>query len=128
MRFICMMFDSKKDEEDVMVDCNDILKKSEVAIWAYILEDKQLPKALQEHIDCCLCCRQQLVALHHINKRLVTLLYRSRCPDTMQLACYDRKHLPVDELQCIATHVQECPLCSHELATLRTFFKEGAFD
>lgn len=45
-------------------------------------------------------------------------LYRSTCPDEDLLVEYQEGHLTLEEQLVIGRHVQQCPLCHHELALL----------
>src|SRR5579859_4311142 len=47
----------------------------------YALEGSSLSYPMEEHINQCKICRQQVESLMSTNSSLVRKLYRSRCPD-----------------------------------------------
>lgn len=58
------------------------------------------------------------------NHRLQSALYRFDCPSPATLQAYDWRELQPNAYQAVANHLQQCPQCSAELATLHAFAAE----
>lgn len=54
-------------------------------------------------------------------EKTLSALYRVDCPDTHTLGEYHLGLLATAPAQKVASHLQTCPLCRHELAELNTF-------
>lgn len=87
----------------------------------YVLDDIPLPGTAREHLAQCPTCQQHLADYKGINNFLVSHLYRSQCPDSMQLSLYCANVLSELERIQIATHLLNCPLCTTEVADTRSF-------
>lgn len=74
-----------------------------------------------DHIAACDVCRHRALALHLEDRRLRSLLYRAECPPALTLAEYGIGLLSEEERRAIRSHVDNCPLCSQELAWQQQF-------
>ena len=76
-----------------------------------------------EHIEECEACRQRALALRLEDNRLHSLLYRAECPPALTLAEYGIGLLSEEDRRAIRVHVDNCPLCSQELAWQQQFMR-----
>jgi hypothetical protein len=90
----------------------------------YVLDGESLPKGVSDHIEECEICRQNLVDCQQMDNLLAAHLYRSQCPDSMQLSLYCGDYLSEEKQLSIAAHLQQCPLCTTEVAATRQFLSE----
>ena len=77
----------------------------------------------QDHIDHCEACQQRALALRIQDRRLRALLDRVECPPTLTLAEYGLGLLTGKEQRALRKHVENCPLCSQELAWQQQFME-----
>jgi hypothetical protein len=66
-----------------------------------------------------------MVSLEDVLKRK---LYRATCPDPIELGEYQMGYLDRETREAIRLHLEDCPHCQAELATLRSYLKEVAAD
>jgi len=97
-------------------DDEDLLK--------FVLDEIPLPEAAKEHLAQCPDCQQRLADYKGMNNFLISRLYRSQCPDSMQLSLYCANELPETTRIQISTHLRSCPLCTTEVADTRRFLAE----
>jgi hypothetical protein len=105
------------------MDCFDSDAPTDEDLLAFALDDEALPDAKRVHLEQCSICRQRLTSYQKLNDGLVSHLYRSRCPNGMQISLYCEDLLPINERMRIASHLLECPLCAIEAANTRRFMR-----
>lgn len=59
-----------------------------------------------------------------LENKLMSCLYRATCPDSLRLGEYQLQLLPTTETAVIAHHLQLCPHCTQELATLDNYLHQ----
>jgi hypothetical protein len=87
----------------------------------FALDGEALREDAKKHLEQCKTCQQRLTTYKNTNAFLVSHLYRSQCPSSIQLSLYCFDLLPGDERVSIASHVRDCPLCAAEVADTRQF-------
>jgi len=106
------------------MECSHPMAPTRDDLIKYILDEEELPEGANAHIAECNTCRQNLADCQQVDNLLVANLYRSQCPDSMQLSLYCGEYLEVEKQLSIAAHLQQCPLCSAEVAVTRQFLSE----
>jgi hypothetical protein len=86
---------------------------------AYV--DGEANAGVVEHVRRCAYCADEVRALASTQSRLQVALYRFDCPPAQLLGDYALDLLSADERTRVASHVVECPRCTDELQTLRSF-------
>jgi hypothetical protein len=79
-----------------------------------------------DHLRRCPYCRQRAKALEALQRNLTARLYRLSCPSPLELGDYHLGVLPRLQAAAVASHLQECPHCSSELAQLSSYLGEPA--
>jgi hypothetical protein len=79
-----------------------------------------------DHLRRCPYCRQRAKALEALQRNLTARLYRLSCPSPLELGDYHLGVLPKLQAAAVASHLQECPHCSFELAQLSSYLGEPA--
>jgi hypothetical protein len=90
----------------------------------HVLDGENLPEGVSDHLEQCDICRHNLVDYQQADNLLIAHLYRSQCPDSMQLSLFCGDYLSVEKQRSIAAHLQRCPLCTAEVAATRQFLSE----
>jgi len=90
----------------------------------HVLDGESLPEGVSDHIDQCGICQHNLADYQQVENLMVAHLYRSQCPDSMQLSLYCGDYLAAEKQLSIAAHLQQCPLCTAEVAATRQFLAE----
>jgi hypothetical protein len=83
------------------------------------LDEEPLQEGKRAHLDSCVLCQRRLIVYKQANRQILFKLYRSTCPTTMQLNLYCANMLSGDEGIGITYHIADCPLCTHEIVTIR---------
>ena len=106
-----------------MTDCLDPMAPTDDELRRYALDGEPLSEEFQNHLDSCPICKQRVALYTSANAFLTTTLYRSECPTPAKLADFctpiSFQFLSTNERKQIAEHMNVCPLCSAEVATLR---------
>ncbi len=90
----------------------------------YVLNEENLPEGVSDHVKQCEICQHNLADYEQVENLLVAHLYRSECPDSMQLSLYCGNYLSQEKQASITAHLQQCPLCTAEVAATRQFLFE----
>jgi hypothetical protein len=93
------------------------LSNEELLSVAY--NEGTLPEEEKEHLEQCPICQQRLAMYTRTNALLRSKLYRSLCPDAVQLNYYCLGTVPEAERISIASHLLDCLLCADEVAEIR---------
>ncbi|GAC1427135.1 MAG: hypothetical protein PVS3B3_28770 [Ktedonobacteraceae bacterium] len=106
-----------------MTDCLDPMAPTDEELMRYALDGEPLSDEIQKHLASCPICKRHSALYTGTNVFLTSNLYRSQCPTPAKLADYctpiSFKLLSADARRKIAEHLNICPLCSAEIATLR---------
>lgn len=103
----------------MMDDCINSMAPSAEELLRLALDDEPLLEGKREHLDSCALCQRRLIVYKQANRQILSTLYRSKCPTTMQLNLYCANMLSGDEGIGITYHIAECPLCVHEIVIIR---------
>jgi hypothetical protein len=106
-------------KELLMMNCFHSMAPNDEELLRHALDQETLSKETQEHLEQCSICQQRLAQYKDVNLFLLSRLYRSQCPDTMQLNLYCAHMLPPEEVMDIAEHLALCPLCTNEARDIR---------
>ncbi len=107
-----------------MMDCLHEIAPTDEELVAFALDDEALPEEAQSHLAQCEVCQQRLARYQQSHTWLVARLYRSQCPDGMQLSLYCGGEVSPEERQRIASHLLDCPLCMAEVEETRRFMQQ----
>lgn len=118
---ISSSIEEQLDEEQQTMDCLHPAAPHDEELLSFALDGEDLPEDAKKHLEQCKTCQQRLITYKHANAFLVSHLYRSRCPSSMQLSLYCFGLLSGDEQVSIASHLLDCPLCATEVADTRQF-------
>ncbi|HEU5317483.1 MAG TPA: hypothetical protein VFX49_15330 [Chloroflexota bacterium] len=88
-------------------------------LMAYV--DGEAAPHVAEHVRRCAACAAELRALAGAQRSLQRALHRFECPAPPVLGEYALALLPQLEQRLVAAHVVDCPRCTEEVQTLRTF-------
>jgi hypothetical protein len=102
-----------------MMDCFHTMAPADDDLLKFVLDEVSLPKTAREHIKHCTICQQRLTHYKTMNSYLLSHLYRSECPTSMQISLYAASYLPEQESLLVAAHIRRCPLCAREVADTR---------
>lgn len=102
------------------MDQSHVMALNDEDLFDNALEEDSLPETAKAHLERCEICQQRLDRLKHFNATLGRL-YRSQCPDGMQLSLYCEELLPSEGRTRIAAHILQCPQCRMDVATTRSF-------
>jgi hypothetical protein len=106
-----------------MTECLNPMAPNDEELLRYALDGEALSEQAKEHLDSCPICRQRMALYTEANVFLTTQLYRSQCPSPAKLtdccAPVALNLLSNDERMSIAEHVNVCPLCSADIASIR---------
>ncbi len=79
------------------------------------LEGETLLEEKRKHLEQCKLCQQQTNSFKGMNVILLSFLYRSQCPTSMQVSSYCADLLSEGERFVVAAHMRKCPLCATEV-------------
>ena len=88
-------------------------------LLSYALDDESLLPEVRTHLGDCAICQQRLANYKELNMLLISRLYRSECPDAMDLNFFCERLLPINDRWRIARHIRQCPLCAGEVADIQ---------
>ena len=100
-------------------DCTDSMSLTAEELSRLALDEEPLHEGKREHLASCSICQRQLGVYKQTNRQILAKLYRSACPTTMQLNLFCANMLSGDEGISIPYHIAQCPLCAHEIVTIR---------
>jgi hypothetical protein len=103
----------------MMDDCTNLMAPTAEELLRLALDEEPLQEGQRAHLDSCALCQRRLIAYKQANRQILFKLYRSECPTTMQLNLYCANMLSSDEGIGITYHIADCPLCTHEIVTIR---------
>jgi hypothetical protein len=103
----------------MMDDCTNLMAPVAEELLRLALDEEPLQEGKRAHLDSCVLCQRRLIAYKQANRQILSKLYRSTCPTTMQLTLYCANILSSNEGIGITYHVADCPLCTHEIVTIR---------
>jgi hypothetical protein len=112
------------NEGNRMMECLHPMAPGKDDLIKYVLNGENLPEGVSDHIDQCGICQRNIADYQQVENLLIAHLYRSQCPDSMQLSLYSGDYLAEEKRLSIAAHLQQCPLCSAEVAATRQFLSE----
>jgi hypothetical protein len=104
----------------------DTLVPSDEELWGVVYDEELLSAEKQAHLAHCEACQQRLAAYRRVNGRLFSKLYRSACPDAVELNYYCLGGLSQEERTTIASHILDCPACADDVAEIRR--QQAAFE
>lgn len=105
-----------------MIDCLHSMAPDDELLLSHALDGVPLPAREKEHVAQCSACQRRLAKYKRANQFLIAQLYRSQCPSATRLSQYCAGLVPGDEVMSIARHLEQCPLCSKEVAETRHIF------
>jgi hypothetical protein len=88
-------------------------------IVAYV--DGEAPARVVDHLRGCPVCQAEASRAAQTQRRLRHALYRFDCPSPQTLGDYALTVLEPDAQRQAAAHIMQCPRCTEELQTLRSF-------
>ncbi len=103
----------------MMDDCTNSMAPGAEELLRLALDEEPLQEGKREHLGWCSICQRRLMVYKQANRQILSKLYRSACPTTMQLNLYCAGMLSGDEGIGITYHIAECPLCAHEIVATR---------
>jgi hypothetical protein len=106
-------------KELLMMDCLHSMAPTDEEFLRYVLDAEPLPPEVQTHLGYCVICQQRLADYKELNTLLISRLYRSECPSSMDLNFFCEHLLPIDDMRRIERHVRQCPLCAAEVADIQ---------
>ena len=109
-----------------MMDRLHALAPSDEELLGVAYDEEALSDEKREHLAQCTVCQQRLRAYRRTNSRLLSKLYRSTCPDAVELNYYCLGVVPEEERMAIASHVLDCPACADDVAEIRR--QQAAFE
>src|SRR5438105_926618 len=109
-----------------MTEHTDALAPTIEELMSVAYGEGTLPDEEQKHLEQCEICQQRLAVYSDTNTLLRTKLYRSLCPDGVQLSYYCLGVVSAEERTRIASHLLDCPLCADEVVELRKL--QASFD
>ena len=83
--------------------------------------DGDAPANVIEHVRSCRACVVQARSLARDQRQLRIVLNRFECPSSHTLGEYALRVLAPHEQRLVGAHAVDCPRCSEELQTLRSF-------
>ncbi len=81
-----------------MIYCSNGEAPNDEELLAYVVEDETINEERMRHLEHCPMCQQRLKDSQHTHKRMLSLLYRTLCPEPQQLILYCEHVLPADEV------------------------------
>ena len=108
------------------MDRSHTLAPSDEELLSVAYGEETLSEEKREHLAQCEACQQQLTAYRRTNSRLLSKLYRSICPDAVELNYYCLGTVPEEERVTIASHLLDCPACADDVAEIR--HQQAAFE
>ncbi len=103
----------------MMDDCTNSMAPSAEELLRLASDGEPLHEGKREHLELCSICQRRLIIYKQANRQILSTLYRSECPTTMQITLYCAGMLDGDEEVGITYHIADCPLCAHEIVTTR---------
>ncbi|HEY7418631.1 MAG TPA: hypothetical protein VH593_25865, partial [Ktedonobacteraceae bacterium] len=97
------------------MNCSNSMAPTTEELIRVVLDGERLSQDAQAHLDSCHICQARIAYLQQVEPFLVSRLYRSECPDVMQLHYYCLNQLPLDKAIATRRHIEYCPLCAHEV-------------
>jgi len=107
------------EEIPMMDDCTNSMAPSAEELLRLALDKEPLHREKKEHLTSCSICQRRLILYKQANRQLLSTLYRSKCPTTMQINLYCAGMLEGDQELGIAYHIAICPLCAREIVLTR---------
>ncbi len=98
------------------MDCLHSMAPNDEELLSYALDGESLRPEVRTHLGDCVICQQRLANYKELNMLLISRLYRSECPDAMDLNFFCERLLPINDRWRIARHIRRCPLCAGEVA------------
>ncbi|GCE47530.1 hypothetical protein [Thermosporothrix hazakensis] len=89
-----------------------------------VLDGTPLPANVARHVAHCPLCQSTLAQYEELHFKLLSRLYRSQCPSSLQLGFFCAGLLSGAESEAIASHVAQCPLCSLEVLQTQEFLHD----
>ncbi len=80
--------------------------------------------AAVRHVDGCADCTAELKQLRRANSRLLSALYRSDCPPSLEIGEFRSGLLAASDRARVAAHLTTCPHCTRELRDLDRFLAQ----
>jgi hypothetical protein len=81
--------------------------------------DGEADGRIQNHLQACAYCSARLEHMRKFEQGVHTIMYRSDCPSTDELADYVMKETSFDSPQKLEQHLSRCVLCSQEVQNLQ---------
>lgn len=106
--------------------CNNPPELEAAVLLAHL--DGEAEGQVADHIAACEHCRSRAQALRQSQAELRAALHRVDCPDPLQLAEHRAGLLPAQEEAVVQAHLELCPHCEQEQASLSEFQVEVAGD
>lgn len=97
------------------MNCSNSMAPTTEELIRVVLDGESLSEEAQAHLASCHVCQARIAYLQRVEPYLVSRLYRSECPDVMQLHYYCLNQLPLDKAIYTRRHIEYCPLCAHEV-------------
>jgi hypothetical protein len=97
------------------MNCSNSMAPTTEELIRVVLDGELLSEEAQAHLASCHVCQARIASLQRVEPYLVSRLYRSECPDIMQLHYYCLNQLPLDKAIATRRHIEYCPLCAHEV-------------
>jgi hypothetical protein len=88
--------------------------------------DGAAPLGVREHVEGCEHCAAEVASYTRAHQALKQRFFRFKCPPPEALGDYELTVLPEEERVALAQHVVECPRCTEDLRTLRSFLRASS--
>jgi hypothetical protein len=109
-----------------MFHCPDTLAPTNEKLLSLVYDEGTLSTQEQAHFDTCTACQQRLDTYNGLQRTLLSALLRRLCPSAVRLNYYCLGVVPAEERVRIASHLLDCPFCTHEVAESRRL--QAAFE
>jgi hypothetical protein len=106
------------------MDCLHSMAPSDEEILRHVLDGEPLAGEAGEHLKYCSICQRRLARYEHAEEYLIARLYRSECPNAMELNLFCANMLAGDEAGRVARHIEYCPLCRQEMQGIQDTLAE----
>ena len=106
------------------MNCTAPPELSDAQLWTYV--DGESSPPVLAHLARCQHCYARAMQLARLSGRLKLNLYRLPCPTPIELGDYHLGMLDPVQAERIARHLDDCPLCSAEIARLSSYIEQLA--
>jgi hypothetical protein len=102
------------------MECSEPGALRDEELVAYLAGETVRPAVVQ-HLAQCQRCALQLATYRHIERDMLSKLYRWDCPPNQVLGEFQMGMLPQVQVSAVKNHLNRCLFCTAEVATLTEF-------